>query len=299
MSFPCYSVLIPVAPWELASSLRRCLTSIYQQYLLPSQIVVSIDGILPECLSVVLDEFVSYNNSIDLTIIEALDLPRLPSGVGPTLQRGLSACRFEYVMRLDTDDVAQPERASEQLGLMLANPLLAVVGSNLAEIDPSGRHTSIRSVPHTPGDIKRRSLWRNPMNHPSVMMRTSAIIAVGGYADCPAFEDYHLWLRLLKSNYVMINLPATSTIATAGVNLISRRHGVRYALKELAFLLRIAKESLLSPFQVLLLIMLRVPTRLLPRFCLSQIMHWFLRGPACNELEARRAPSGQLRNRSY
>ena len=298
MSFQGYSVLIPVAPWEQACSLHRCLNSIYRQHLPPAQIVVSIDGLLPQCLSEVLDDYVSRYPFVDLTIIEAADVAHLPSGVGPTLQRGLSACCCEFVMRLDTDDVAQPQRASEQLEVMLSHPSLAVVGSSLAEIDASGRHTSVRLVPHSMSAIKRISFWRNPMNHPTVMFRTVAVNAVGGYTSCPAFEDYHLWLRLLKADFQLQNQQTIHTVATAGPALISRRYGLHYAVKELSFLYRSAKEGLIPLYQVCVLIVLRVPTRLLPRFFLAQIMHQFLRGPAYDGPSACRACLGQQRDSS-
>lgn len=277
MSYVRYSVLVPIAPWEQVTSLCNCLVSLCHQELLPSQIVLSFDGLLTSTMSETIQQFVVENPSIVFTTVEASRSGRLPTGVGPTLQRGLHACDHDLVMRLDVDDVAKPERSYQQIEFMTANPEVAVLGSYLLETDEHGNQLSIRSVPLCLVDIRRVSYWRNPMNHPTIMFRRSAIISVGGYVDCPGFEDYHLWLRLLRQQRVLINQASTLTVASAGGPLIARRYGLAYAIKELSFLLRCASERLLPISQVMVLIVLRLPTRIMPRAFLAHIMHRFLR----------------------
>ncbi|MFR4578747.1 MAG: hypothetical protein ACLT76_02970 [Clostridium fessum] len=44
------------------------------------------------------------------------------------------------------------------------------------------------------------------MNHMAVMMRRSAVLAVGNYHPVPGAEDYELWVRLLQAGYKAENL---------------------------------------------------------------------------------------------
>lgn len=274
-----YSVLLPVAPWEQPTCLERCLVSVYRQQLLPQDVVVSIDGQLPEAFAPILNRFSSGYPAIALTIIEGQSSFDKPSGVGPTLQRGLEHCQCDLVMRLDADDSALPQRALRQLLYLQSHPDVAILGSWMAEFNGVGVANSVRAVPIEAEAIQRAARWRNPVNHPSVMFRKAAIEAVGGYADCAGFEDYLLWLRLLKRRFLIENLPECLTTASAGEALLARRHGFAYARRELAFLLCCGREQLMPWSQVWLLLLLRLPLRLLPRAFLAHLMRLLLRQP--------------------
>ena len=51
-------------------------------------------------------------------------------------------------------------------------------------------------------------LWKNHLVHPSVMMRSAAVRAAGGYNHSALrVEDYELWLRL-GAHGVLANIPA-------------------------------------------------------------------------------------------
>jgi hypothetical protein len=43
--------------------------------------------------------------------------------------------------------------------------------------------------------IRRDLLVESPLVHPSVMLRSEALLALGGYTAAPVPEDYELWLR--------------------------------------------------------------------------------------------------------
>jgi hypothetical protein len=191
------------------------------------------------------------------------------------LARGLEICRRDLVLRADADDISLPERARCQVEAMAAWPQVAALSTPILEfLDDPGTPCSLRALPTTPAGIRRLSFWRNPLNHPAVMLRREAVLAVGNYRACPGFEDYDLWVRLLRhfGNGALANLPVPLVAARIGPAHLERRRGPDYARRELRFFLGLAREGLLPWHQVCVVTLLRVPLRFLPRRQLRQLM---------------------------
>ena len=265
-AWPPYEVLMPLAPWEKPSVVAQALASLAAQQPAPQRLVLSVDGALPEPLQEVVQAF------------PCLPLLVLPGpggeGVALVLARGLAACECEVILRADADDLSLPDRAARQLAWLLQHPEV-VAGSGWIEefeADPA-RVVACRRVP-LDGAVVSWARWRNPLNHPAVVLRRSAVLAVGGYRDLPGFEDYDLWLRLLRryGPQALNNLPAVLVAARGGPAHLARRRGWGYARQEVQFLLGSAREGQLRWGQVVLLLLLRLPWRLLPARCLSRLM---------------------------
>lgn len=261
---PAYSFLLPLAPWEPAAIVAEALASLRAQRWPAAELVVSCDGAPSPALR---------------QVLEASALPVQwvigpgGEGVGPVLARGLEHCRHELVLRADADDVSLPERSTEQLRRLLAQPELAALSGPLPEFehDPSCPG-SWRTVPQGINQVRVFSRWRNPLNHPAVALRRSRVLAAGNYRAVPGFEDYDLWLRLLASGEQLDNSSQPLVFARVGNAHLSRRKGWRYALAEARFLWRCGFERLLPWPQVLLLSALRLPLRLLPSALLLAVM---------------------------
>ena len=164
-----YSVLLPLAPWEPPEIVASALDSLACQTWPPSQLVVSVDGVLPEALQVVLERY-------PLSLI-SMEGPG-GEGVGPVLNRGLRHCLHEWVVRADADDLSCPQRCEIQLSHLFRDPELVVVGSVISEfIDDPAQPIALRDVPLSWKGIDRLSRWRNPMNHPSVVWVVFSILA--------------------------------------------------------------------------------------------------------------------------
>jgi GT2 family glycosyltransferase len=134
-------------------------------------------------------------------------LRRAPSGVVASLNAGLAIARAPLIARLDADDIAEPQRFADQITAMQRDPDLVLLGSWATDINDEGRVIGTRQPETDPTELKNRFESGNPMIHPSVMFRTTAARAVGGYrAAFIAAEDYDLWLRL-RSHGSIANLP--------------------------------------------------------------------------------------------
>ncbi|MGA2233407.1 MAG: glycosyltransferase family 2 protein [Tepidisphaeraceae bacterium] len=93
-------------------------------------------------------------------------------GVGAALNTGLDIARGEYLARMDADDRTPPERFAEQIAYLAANPAITVVGGwhrTFGAIE--GR---VHEFPTEPARLKAVMIFRNPMSHPTVMMRHQA-----------------------------------------------------------------------------------------------------------------------------
>jgi glycosyltransferase involved in cell wall biosynthesis len=109
---------------------------------------------------------------------------------------GLRHCRAPLVARLDTDDIAEPDRLRLQVEAFEARPALGVLGTAAMDIDDESAEIGLRSVSSGARRVARGLLWRNALIHPSVMYRREVVEAVGGYNErFVLMEDYELWLR--------------------------------------------------------------------------------------------------------
>lgn len=266
---PSYSVLMPLAPWEPPAQVHAALASLEGQSLPCAQVVVSCDGPPPAELEAVLTQ-----SRLPLEVVAGPG----GEGVGPVLTRGLRLCRNDLVVRADADDLSLPQRGAIQVQAMVARPQLAALSSPILEFifDPNVP-CSIRSVPLGADALLRRSRWRNPINHPAVILRRHQILAVGAYGDRPGFEDYDLWLRLLQAGAVLDNLDQPLVLARVGVDHLARRRGRAYAAKEWGFLLACGRQGTLAWPRVLLLAFLRCPVRLVPPAFLQGLTRKLLR----------------------
>ena len=248
--FP-YSALMPLAPWESPAIVSQALQSLLNQTFTPQQVVVSCDGRLPEALAQCLK---NTELSIELVMGPGSE------GVGPVLARGLVQCSQELVLRIDADDLSLPVRAEEQITWMNQHPYVIVMSSTISEFCECPEEPLFqRLVPIGSKSIRRVSRWRNPLNHPSVILRRSAVLALGNYGSFPGFEDYELWLRVLQKHgpHAIANISKPLVLVRVGPSHLGRRHGISYALAETRFLLHSARNRLLPFWCVLISLMLR------------------------------------------
>jgi glycosyltransferase involved in cell wall biosynthesis len=124
-------------------------------------------------------------------------------GTAERLNILIEFANFELLAILDSDDRMIKDRLSFQIEYMQQNPHVAVVGSAINIIDENGKTIGQKGFTTEPDSITQ-GRWKNlPVAHPSVMMRKSVIIGVGGYRDFyfPS-EDYDLWLRVLETSHI-------------------------------------------------------------------------------------------------
>jgi len=123
-------------------------------------------------------------------------------GITKALNAGLEkivAAGFSYVARLDAGDLSLPGRFAAQLAFLEAHPEHAVVGTHVDMVDEEARLLYVFAPPTDHEDLVREFHYRNPMSHPSVMIRVNALRSCGVYRETYyGGEDYELWLRFAR-----------------------------------------------------------------------------------------------------
>ena len=224
-----YSVLMSVYKAEDPQYLAESIHSIMTQTIPPQEFVLVCDGPLTADLENVIKMYTrEFPNLIHIIRLKE------NHGLGIALNEGLHACQNEWIVRMDSDDIAFANRCEKQIKFAQENGL-DVSSAWVKEFGKDRRVTGRRKVPDSHQEIETYAHKRNPMNHPCVVYRKSQLIRVGGYRDFPKFEDYDLWVRLLQNGAKMGNIQEPLLYMRAGKELYQRRAGLTYCRDILRF----------------------------------------------------------------
>ncbi|MDT2737240.1 glycosyltransferase [Enterococcus pseudoavium] len=218
------SLLMSVYVKEKPEYFKEALKSVVTQTLPVKEIVLVLDGPITSDLQKVIDDCQTNNP-------ELINLVPLKEnvGLGKALAIGVEACKYELIARMDTDDIMLPERIEKQYAEFVNDPELTIVGSNIDEFyDSPQKIVGIRIVPESNEEIRKFSKKRNPFNHMTVMFKKLVILNVGNYQPMMGFEDYYLWVRLLKAGYKGKNVQESLVYARTGEDMYARRGGKKY-----------------------------------------------------------------------
>ena len=118
-------------------------------------------------------------------------------GLIKLLNFSLEKANYNYLARMDSDDISHKNRLKTQLNYLLENPKVGVVGSYVKIIDSKGALKKFWKYPNTNADIKKHLVYESCIPHPASMMNAKYVKAVGGYREIAELvEDYDLWTRL-------------------------------------------------------------------------------------------------------
>ena len=137
-------------------------------------------------------------------IIEDLAIPNLTCivtqdriGFARGLNLAIEHSRFDTLARMDADDICLPWRFPLQKRLLGRTKVDALYSTALVFGKPVRPFGIAPQLPTSLGNevVSIELVFRNPLVHPTLLMRRDAVEAVGGYREVSA-EDYDLALRL-------------------------------------------------------------------------------------------------------
>lgn len=122
-------------------------------------------------------------------------------GLAMSMNAGIHLASGEYIARMDADDISLPERLQKELDYLQTTGA-DLVGCAVKRIDAEGNVIGTIHPPvKTPKEVERYLSYKNPIVHPTVLMKTSVIRALGGYRNFNACQDYDLWTRFATNGY--------------------------------------------------------------------------------------------------
>lgn len=142
----------------------------------------------------------SYDNSED--IVNSFNDKRIRyikkghTGLADTLNYGLKITKYDWVARMDADDIAHPDRLKKQIKFINVETENVIIASWAAFFTNSTIGYTIKT-PIDNKELIKKLLLHCYINHMTVLYNKNFILSNGGYNEnIKVYEDYELWLRL-------------------------------------------------------------------------------------------------------
>ena len=149
-----------------------------------------------------------------LEILRSYNDPRLrivPNarnlGVVGARNKAMSVARGDLIASFDADDVSLPTRLAKQVAYLDSNPAVALVGTASFYLE-NGESRPGKRIPNaTPMLLRWLLHMGNPLGHPTLMYRASAVAQLGcllleDYKYAEDFEFYHRILAIGEVGYI-------------------------------------------------------------------------------------------------
>lgn len=219
---------------------KTAVDSIIEQTKKPDEIVLVVDGPVPEELDTIIGEY----EKLDFFRVVRFEINQ---GHGNARRAGLENCSNELVAIMDSDDISTPDRFEMQLDAFEKDCELAIVGGNITEFvgEPDniiGRRTVFVDDAEIKSDLKGRC----PMNLVTVMFKKSKVEEAGGFIDWFCEEDYYLWLRMALADMRFANVSDDLVNVRVGKEMYRRRGGMKYFKSEAKLQGFMLKNKLIS-----------------------------------------------------
>ena len=235
------AVILPVYKKDKVEYLSKAIESIVMQTYWDYHIYMGVDGPVDDDINGYLNQ-VEVQNKI--TIVRFGE----NRGLACVLNDLLDICfkeGYEYIARMDADDISEPNRFELQLDFLNNHPNIDVISGGVIEIDDEGKSRNKKVIlPQSHDECYNFFATRNPLAHPAVMFRKSFFEKAGVYnPNYKRNQDTILWWQGFKSgckfgNVQDIILKFRVTDSMLG----SRRGGYAYAKRTFKDRMVINKE---------------------------------------------------------
>lgn len=187
ISHPIVSIVMPV--FNSGAFLAEAIYSILNQTFRDFELIALNDGSTDNSLSI-LNNIAAEDRRLRVIHGES------NTGLVSRLNQGIALSNGKYIARMDSDDVAMPNRLQTQYNFLEANPSVCIVGSAYERTSDN----SVMRCPYTHNEILTFALSECPFAHPTVMIRKETLLTLNTWYDANEFpaEDYDLWTRLLR-----------------------------------------------------------------------------------------------------
>ncbi len=264
-----FSVCICVYDKDNAQYFKEALESIFDQKLVPNEIVLVVDGPMNQELKNIIHQFKEQTLLLDIGF-KVVYLP-INKGHGEARRISIEHAQYEIIALADADDLNDYNRFFKQMEIFKRNPSVSVVGSQIMEIEHDTKvPISKKEVPVEDKEIKKYLKTRCPFNQMSVMFKKADVLTAGNYIGFYHNEDYYLWIRMYLNGCTFYNHPDTLVLARVNQEFYNRRGGFKYFSSEYKIQKIMLKHSIIS--------FLRFSFNVMVRFVIQVLLSDSLRG---------------------
>ena len=173
------------------------------------------DGSDELCTQLLEKELDKFKNSTRFTRVKYNKMDE-NCGLAQCLAGGIHHCSCDIIIRMDSDDIMFPDRIATQIKFMENNKDCVMCGTDVQmftkDVKDSKNFNLLQQTNHKTITWEQFKISQPAwfVNHPSVCYKKSAILDVGNYnieLSRTCFEDYDLWLRILKKYGTIHHIP--------------------------------------------------------------------------------------------
>lgn len=227
------AVILPVYKKDKIEYLRLALESIVMQSYRNYHLYIGVDGPVSEDQEDYL-KHLEKQNQISIVWFEE------NRGLACVLNDLLDICfkeGYEYIARMDADDMSMTDRFGKQITYLEAHPEIDVVGGAINEIDEDGKSRGKTIVyPAGPKECREFFSKRNPHAHPAVLFRKSFFDKLKGRKYRPEYrqnQDTMLWYDGMMAGTQHANIPdVVLKFRMTDILFKKRRNGWAFAKKQ-------------------------------------------------------------------
>lgn len=243
------SVAMSVYKNDSPEFFKEALESILNQTKVPDEIILVEDGPIPHQLDKIISEYESKYSI--LNVIREKE----NKGLGNALRIAVNNAKYDYIARMDSDDISSLDRFEKQLSFLKNHPEVDIVGGDAAKFEKTPNEIiGYRRPKYTDAELKKQLQDKTPFCHVTIMAKKKSIIQAGSYVEIFNQEDYYLWARMAKNNCIFANIPDILVyVRLVGVG--GRRGGWKYFKNEMFMQKYLFKSHIIG----------------LPKYCLHMI----------------------------
>lgn len=227
------AVILPVYKKDKVEYLGKAIESIVMQTYKDFHLYIGVDGPVGEDIK---DYFKILDEQNKISFIW-FDENR---GLACVLNDLLDICfkeGYEYIARMDADDIADYSRFEKQLKFLDEHPEIDVVGGAIKEIDENGdSRNKIIVYPETPEECRAFFAKRNPHAHPAVMFHKTFFDKLQGKkyrSEYRQNQDTMLWYDGMMAGTQHANIPeVVLNFRMTNAMFKKRRNGWAFAKKQ-------------------------------------------------------------------
>lgn len=218
---------------------------IIDQTLKPAEVVIVGDGPVPESLTNAVRTGTARGKE------EGIEVRFLPQdhnrGLGEALRIACENCRYDYIARMDSDDISLPDRFEKQMRVFDEHPEVGMVGGMITEfVDSPDNIVDSRVLPLDNKGIYKMMQTRCGVNHVTVIIRKKDLMEAGNYSGRFRQEDFYLWARMMKNKVIIRNIPDVVVNVRSGADQFARRGGMKYFHEHMKVFKFMYHEGLIS-----------------------------------------------------